>query len=301
MLALAVIPILDTVAGYEDALFGYQTSVRWDTFFASLGVDVFRSVGLKVGILFLAVAVIDAAYPWIFGAFSREGRSRFGRSAVVAAVTVLGVIAALRTIMQLAADRFPSTASVSIDIANTVVVTFPAVLAIADAIFNTIVGSAVIASFAVALGLMRKRPWLSEGLIIAIIFCAALDPSATAARTPLMLARAAVLAIAAWATIRYLLRDNLLAWPVTIFIAAMLNGIVGMAGNDRPDLWPTPWSSGWCSSRPSSGWSYRGQRRARPESFGVGQALQPALLLRRSRQPPPPRFRRLRGCAEIEK
>ncbi len=236
MLALAVIPILDAFAGYEDALFGYQTSVRWDTFLAGLAVDVFRSVGLKIGILFLAVAVIDAAYPWIFGVFSREGRSRFGRSAVVAAVTVLGVIAALRTIMQLAADRFPSTASVSIDIPNAVSVTFPALLAIADALFNTIVGSAVIASFAVALGLMRKRAWLSEGLIIAIIFCAALDPSATAARTPLMLARAAVLAIAAWTTIRYLLRDNLLAWPVTIFIAAMLNGIVGMAGNDRPDL-----------------------------------------------------------------
>jgi hypothetical protein len=37
--------------------------------------------------------------------------------------------------------------------------------------------------------------------------------------------------------IRRLLRDNLLAWPVTFFTAAMLNGIVAMAGNDRPDLY----------------------------------------------------------------
>ncbi len=236
MLALAIIPILNAAAGYEDALFGYRTSVRWDTFFAGFTVDVFRSVGLRLGVLFLAVAAIDAAYPWAFGLLSREGRARFGRSALVAAVTVLAIIAALRTMMQLAANRLPSMASVSIDVPDAVAVAFPAVLAFADAIFNAIVGSAAVASFAVAFSLMRKRPWLRDALIIAIVFCGALDPAATAARTPLMLVRAAVLAVASWATIRYLLRDNLLAWPVAIFFAAMLNGIVAMAGNNRPDL-----------------------------------------------------------------
>jgi membrane protease YdiL (CAAX protease family) len=235
-LVLAVIPILSAAAGYEDALFGYNTSVRWDTFFASFSVDLLRSIGLRLGVIFLAFAVIDAAFPSAFAVLSREGRTRFGRSAVVAAFTALAAAVSIRGCVQLVADRFPGSAMISLDIPNLVAIAFPAALAIGNAIFNAVIGSAIAACFAVAFSTMSKRRWLPGAMIVAIVFCAALDPGVASAGMPLMLLRSALLSVAAWAVVRYVLTGSMLAWPVTIFTAAMLDAAATMATNDRSDL-----------------------------------------------------------------
>ena len=235
-LVLAVIPILSAAAGYEDALFGYNTSVRWDTFFAGLSVDVLRGIGLRLGAIFLAFAVIDAAFPAAFAVLSREGRTRFGRSAVVAAFTAIAAALAIRGFVQFVADRFAGSAMVSLDISNLVVIAFPAAMATGNAIFNAVIGSAVAACFAVAFGTMRKRRWVPGAIIVAIVFCASLDPGVASAGMPLMLLRSALLAVAAWAVVRYVLTGSMLAWPVTLFTAAMLEAAVTMATNDRSDL-----------------------------------------------------------------
>jgi membrane protease YdiL (CAAX protease family) len=236
MLALAIIPILTAASGYEGALFGYATSVQWDTFYAGLAVDMLRSVGFRLGVLFLAVAVIDSAFPGAFAMFSIEGRKRLGAGAVAAAFTAIAILIALRGLLQLVAARFPSMASVAVDTPNLVAIPWPSVVTIGSAIFNVIAGSAVIACFAVSFSSLQKKPWIADVLVVAMIFCVVIDPSADSAHTPLMLVRAAIMAIAAWALSRFVLSRTILAWPVTIFMALLLQAAFTMLENHRADL-----------------------------------------------------------------
>jgi hypothetical protein len=143
---------------------------------------------------------------------------------------------AIRGFVQFVAARFAGSAMVSLDISNLVVIAFPAAMATGNAIVNAVIGSAVAACFAVAFGTMRKRRWVPGAIIVAIVFCASLDPGVASAGMPLMLLRSALLAVAAWAVVRYVLTGSMLAWPVTLFTAAMLEAAVTMATNDRSDL-----------------------------------------------------------------
>jgi hypothetical protein len=236
MLALAIIPILTAAAGYEGALFGYATSVQWDTFFAGLAVDMLRSVGFRLGVLFLAVAVIDSAFPGAFAMLSSEGRRRLGAGALAAAFTAIAILIALRGLLQLVAARFPSMAGVTVDTPNLVAIPWPAAVAIGNAIFSAIAGSAAMACFAVSFSSLRKKPWIADALAVAMIFCAAVDPSTDSARTPLMLVRAALMAVATWGLARFVLSRTLLAWPVTIFLALLLQAAFTMLENHRADL-----------------------------------------------------------------
>ena len=80
-LALAIVPLLSAAADHESALFGYSTSVKWDTFMTGYIVEIVRDVGLRLGGLFLAVVAIDAAVPYALDSLSREARARFGHTA----------------------------------------------------------------------------------------------------------------------------------------------------------------------------------------------------------------------------
>jgi ABC-type multidrug transport system fused ATPase/permease subunit len=234
-LALAIVPLLSVVAEHESALFGYGTSVKWDTFLTGYAVDIVRDVGLRLGALFLAIVAIDAAVPYALDSLSREARARFGRSAVVAAIAAIASFAAVRSLIQLIAAQFPAAANVSLDIPNAVAVPFPSILTIAEAFFDAVVASGVVAAFAYAVSSFRKTPWIRDVLTIAVIFCAAVRADATFAQMPLMLFRAAALALLTWAIARYVLDGNVLAWPLAAFIAIMLNGIDSMAQH-RLDL-----------------------------------------------------------------
>jgi len=234
-LALAIVPLLSVAAEHESALFGYSTSVKWDTFFTSYIVDILRDVGLRLGGLFLAVVAIDAAIPYALDALSRQARARFGRQAVVAAITAIASFAAVRALLRLIQAQFPAAANVSLEIPSAVAVPFPAILTFAEACFDAVVASGVIAAFAYAVSSFRKVPWLRGALTIGIIFCASMRPDATFAQTPLMLIRAAALAVLIWVIARYVLDGNVLAWPFAIFMAIVLNGIDSMAQH-RLDL-----------------------------------------------------------------
>ena len=234
-LALAIVPLLGIAAEYESSLFGYSTSVQWDTFFTGYAVDILRDAGIRLGILFLAIVAIDASIPYALDSLSREGRARFGRAALVTALTAIASFAAVRAIIQLIAARFPAAADVSLEISNAVAIPFPSVLAIGEALFDAVVASGVIAAFAFGLSSIRKKPWLRDAAVIAIVFCASLHPDATLVQTPLMLLRAAVLALLVFAIARFVLNGNVLAWPLAIFMAVMLNALKSMAQH-RLDL-----------------------------------------------------------------
>ncbi|HEX3109176.1 MAG TPA: CPBP family intramembrane glutamic endopeptidase, partial [Thermoanaerobaculia bacterium] len=234
-LALAIVPLLSVAADHEAALFGYSTSVKWDTFLTSYIVDILRDVGLRLGGLFLAVVAIDAAIPYALDALSRQARARFGRQAVVAAITGISSFAAVRALLRLIQAQFPAAANVSLEIPSSVAVSFPAVLTFAEACFDAVVASGVVAAFAYGVSSFRKVPWLRDVITIGVIFCASMRPDATLAQTPLMLFRAAALAVLTWAIARYVLDGNVLAWPFAVFMAILLNGIDSMAQH-RLDL-----------------------------------------------------------------
>ena len=234
-LALAIVPLLSVAADHEGALFGYSTSVKWDTFMTGYVVEILRDVGLRLGGLFLAVVAIDAAIPYALDSLSRAARARFGRHAVVAAITSIASFAAVRALLHLVEAQFPAAANVSFEIPNAVALPFPAVLTFAEACFDAVVASGVVAAFAYGVSSFRQTPWLRDVLTIVVIFCASMRPDATFAQTPLMLVRAAALALLTWVIARFVLDGNVLAWPFAAFMAILLNGIDSMAQH-RLDL-----------------------------------------------------------------
>ncbi|HEY2093119.1 MAG TPA: CPBP family glutamic-type intramembrane protease [Thermoanaerobaculia bacterium] len=234
-LALAIVPVIGIAADYESSQFGYSTSVKWDTFITGYAVDILRDLGIRLGGLFLALVAIDAAVPHALDSLTREARARFGRSALVAAIASLASFAAVRALLHLIEAQFPAAVNVSLDIPSAVAIRFPAIITIGEAFFDAVIASGVVAAFAYSVSSFRKMPWLRDAITIAVIFCASMRPDATFVQTPLMLIRGAVLAFLTWFIARFVLDGNVLAWPLAVFMAVMLNGIDAM-GQHRLDL-----------------------------------------------------------------
>ena len=68
------------------------------------------------------------------------------------------------------------------------------------------------------------------------LFCSALDSSVEPHQMPLMLASAVTVAILGYVIVRWILRDNVLAYPIAIFIAMTLQNASSMMRNHRFDL-----------------------------------------------------------------
>jgi hypothetical protein len=222
-------------ASHETSLFDYNTSVQWQTFNAGMVVDVLRDAGLRIGVLFLAIAVIDGAMPYAFTLLRAGGRARFGRSAAIAAVTAVGAFAAVRGAMHLLALRFPGAADVSIDVPNLVAVPWPSLLAIGEAVYDAVMASAIVLSIVVSLRALKRRQWIGDAILVAAMFGAALDAGATPAQMPLMLFRSLLLAATVWAIGRFVLNGNALAWPAAIFLAIALQNAASLM-QSRADL-----------------------------------------------------------------
>lgn len=234
---MSIVPIGSAIAAHETALFGYHTSVRWETFIATYAIDVLRQIGLGAGILFLSFAALDAALPYAFELRSAKAFRRFGRSAATAAITAVALFAAVRGAMLLLAARFPAAANVSINVPESVAIAWPWLLAIGDAAYYAIIGSAVAAMFAVTLRSLPVPEWARNAIAMAAIFCASCDPNATAAQTPLMLVRSIVLALTLWAVARFILNGNPLAWPAAIFMAmALRSAAVLVQNHEEPSV-----------------------------------------------------------------
>jgi len=229
-LILSVIPIAGFAARSESLLFGYSTTTAWETFQVSLVTAFIRSVGLQVGLMFLALAGLEATLPFATSVVRREGRARFGRSAAVAAVTALAILVIIDVGMRFVAHAVPSSASVTISAPEVVGTPLPALVEGAQAVFGAIIVAAAVALFANALGARAAL------LTIAALFCATLDPLATTAQTPLMLARALTVAVLVWVVARHVLNGNPLAWLLAVFCATTLQTATLLLQNDRADL-----------------------------------------------------------------
>lgn len=229
-LILSVIPIASFAARSESLLFGYSTSIAWETFAIGVVTSFIREVALQVGVMFLALAGLEATVPYAMSLVTREGRARFGRGAVVAAVTALAIGVVAIVVQQFVAHAFPLAASVSLVVPQEVATPLPAVVETLQALFGAIIFAAAVALYSNAI-----RTHAAMVAIIAI-FCASVDPLATPAQAPLMFARALAVALLAWVIARYVLNGNPLAWPLTIFLSSLLQTAAVLLQNHRPDL-----------------------------------------------------------------
>lgn len=229
-LMLSIIPILNLAARYESTLFGYSTSVAWETFRVSLITRMVADTGLQIGLLFLALAGLEAAVPYALNLVTREGRARFGRSAAIAAITALSIVIITGVTARLVAHAFPASAEVVVSAPEQVGLAFPGLLETGSALTGAIIFSGAVALYALSL---RRHAAI---VTIAALFCAVLDPSVTAAQAPLMLARALAMALLAWVLARTILGTNPLAWPLFVFLLGTLQPAVELFGQHRPDL-----------------------------------------------------------------
>ena len=229
-LVLSVIPIASVASRYESSLFGYVTTAAWETFRVRLATDFVIEVGKQLGILFLAIAGLEAAVPYALSLFTREGRARFGRGAAIAAVTALSLLVIVEIAMQWIEVLWPATASVAFGVPESVATPLPALIDGLQAIFGAIAIAGAVALYALA-----ARKWLAVITIIAIFFVS-VDPLVTPAQAPFMLARALAMAVIAWLVARYVLDANPLAWPLAIFVGAVLQTASVLLQNQRPDL-----------------------------------------------------------------
>ncbi|HVE73197.1 MAG TPA: CPBP family intramembrane glutamic endopeptidase [Thermoanaerobaculia bacterium] len=229
-LVLAIIPVITAAAQYESLAASYSTSIAWETFRVSLITTIVTQIGLQIGLIFLALAGLEAAMPHALSAITRDGRARFGRSAVIAAFTALAILTIADIGARFVAHATPRAAVVSLNVPGEVASPFPAIVETLRAIPAAIIISAAVALLAVAL------PKYRAAIVIVAIFCAAVDPSATPEQAPLMLAGALVLSVLSWVIARYVLNGNPLAWPLFVFLGLVLQTASVLVRNHRPDL-----------------------------------------------------------------
>ena len=229
-LVLSIIPIAGIAAGYESMLFGYSTSVAWETFRVSLITKFVTDAGLRIGLIFLALAGLEAAVPHALSVGTSEGRARFGKSAVVAALTAIGVLVIADVAARFVAHAMPWIGEVGLSAPREVATLLPALTEGGSALTAAIVLSAAIALYAFAL-----KKWAAAITIVAVFF-ATLDPLATARQAPAMLVRSLVMALVVWVLARYVLGPNPLAWPLFVFLGLTLQTALSLAQHSRPDL-----------------------------------------------------------------
>jgi membrane protease YdiL (CAAX protease family) len=229
-LILSIIPIINLAARYELSLFGYSTSVAWETFRVSLITHFATDLGLQLGLLFLALAGLEAVVPYAMSLVTREGRARFGKSAAIAAITAISILIIVDMTANFVAYHLPTTTEVEISAPEQVGLAFPGLLETGSALTGAIIFSGAVALYALSL---RRH---AAVVTIAALFCAVLDPSVTLEQTPLMLARSLGLALLAWVLARYVLRANPLAWPLFVFLLGTLQTSAVLLRNHRPDL-----------------------------------------------------------------
>ncbi len=234
---LAIVPIAGVITRFRSSLFTYDTSIGWDTFVNSQIVSAVVVAGVQIGILFLALAGIEAAHPQALDWFRREGRARFGRSALIAALIALGLVITRRAALQWIAQAFPSIASAGgVDIPQAVNMAAPSALAIGQAVVRAIEASAAIALFVVGVRAMPRADRFAELTAITAILFITLDPNARGSQSAFMLISAATAAVLVWFLVRYVLRDNFLAYPLTAVFALLLGSASTLLQNHRSDL-----------------------------------------------------------------
>ncbi len=236
-LALSFIPLAGAALRLWKAPFGYDTTEQWQTYISGVLTGAAAHFGFELGLLFLMIAGLIVVFPFAPELGSRESRARFGRSAAVAALTAVALFLARRAAMELLGATWPQAAMLRIEVPQAVATPFPAFFTIGGALLRAIELSGAAALFWVAVAPFRHRfPWLPATVTIVALFFAQINRGADTLQIPLMLVDALSGAALVWIVVRYVLRDNLLAYPLVIALMMLLQEAAVMLGNDRLDL-----------------------------------------------------------------
>ncbi|HET7712783.1 MAG TPA: hypothetical protein VFL80_12695, partial [Thermoanaerobaculia bacterium] len=233
---LSIIPILSVLSSYESELFRYSTFMKWETFVTDIAVGTVRDVGLRIGLLFLAIAGATAAVPAAARLLGREGRGRLGAAAVVSSLAATALFLLLDVASLWTAHAFPGRSRFpSLSAPDLVALPLPVMLAIGEALYTAIIGGAAVALFFAA---FRKPPgrWTLAVLITAILFGVSLDTAAQPHQIGLMLLSSIVTAVVVYTIGRFMMGANPLAYPLVIFTVTLLQRAAAMLQNDRADL-----------------------------------------------------------------
>jgi hypothetical protein len=193
-------------------------------------------LAMEIGMIFLAVAAIDVAYPHALDLASRAGRARSGRAAVLAALTAIAVAVIYRVSLELIASHFPSMMSIDLHVTNDVAWPLPGLFDIAQALVRAIEVSALAGLFLYTLRVFDKAKWLPDAAGIAIIFFISVDSNASTRQLPMMFLTALIGSLVTWVVVRYIIGRNLLAYPLVIAIVSLLSDAATLLHNHRPDL-----------------------------------------------------------------
>jgi hypothetical protein len=149
---------------------------------------------------------------------------------------VIGIVAAGRTLMDALRRAVPSARAFrGLEIPDAVGLPLPSLFEFADALFGAIVLAGAVTMYATATMSWPRRSAAAITTII-LIFLVSLDSNVDARALPLMLLSAALTAGTAWFVARYILNGNPLAWPLTAFVASLLQSGLLLAQNARGDL-----------------------------------------------------------------
>ena len=235
-LLLGVIPLAGALVSYESQMFGYNTSVAWETFRLDHATGVVRNVGLQIALLFIALAAIEAIDTRGVSIAGKPTRSAIGRDAAVRAIIAVALLVVASVAIEFVATRAATASEVRLDIPGEVATPLPALLVTGQSLYAAIIGCAAVGLFAASCGAMKRRPWMPAVVAMATIFCMLVDPSVRAGGIPLMLVRCAVSTIVVWFIARRVLGTNPLAWLAAFILVSMISGAGDLLRQSRIDL-----------------------------------------------------------------
>ena len=155
----------------------------------------------------------------------------------MAALTAVAIFVSRDVLLQLLGALWPQVTTLRINAPQFVAIPFPVFFTAGTALLRAIELSGAIALFWVAVSPFRRRfPWLPATIAILGVFFAGIDQSANLRQMPLMLVDALSMALAVWLVARYVLRDNLLAYPLAAALLILLQSGGAMLSNHRTDL-----------------------------------------------------------------
>jgi membrane protease YdiL (CAAX protease family) len=228
------IPIVTTALVWNQLLAGYPTAIGWETFVVMMLTSATFIVGFQAGVVFLSIAILETIYPALPRLVSSEARRRLGRSAVAAAIAAGAIFFTLRTVIaSLPAwlPRFAAPGAVSPP--DEVAIALPALAVVWNALLLALGGSAAIAAIALFVHTSARRPLAHAALFFSLVLV--FLPGGER-HFSLPLAIGLVSAGVAWLVPRFVLRDNLLGYPLAFFLYGTVVGALGLAAHGRPDL-----------------------------------------------------------------
>ncbi|HUO84391.1 MAG TPA: type II CAAX endopeptidase family protein [Thermoanaerobaculia bacterium] len=236
---LLILPILATAAlGWDAVLAQYDTSIAWQTFLVVAGTSIVLLVLVQAGMAFVSLAAIETAVPGYSALLRREGRERLGREAALLALGALLLLSAVDGLTRLFPRWFPDLAALSpLTVSDLVARPASAMIVMWQAAFVALLISAAAIAFRSLEAMIPEtsRRWL-RGFTGVLLVLALMDASVRPEQLVLGFVEAVLTAAVIFFIAFHLLRGNPLAYPLTVFVLAMVVQISTLAGHDRIDL-----------------------------------------------------------------